>query len=137
MLLVQLISGNYWSIENVFYENANQYTPAANQKTIQNHNWVFKQNGESEIKDNLVWDDLDKQVILYPDHLKLSIYKEKTLAECRDKLKGNLGVLYKQVLKDISKKIADADTIQKVNDAKAEIDSRIDDEIKDLGFYNK
>lgn len=133
MILIERIKDEYWKII-ANGTNPNDYTVEANQKIIIDHNWLYKPNGEAYGKNSLVWNDNDQQLIIYPDHLKLVMHKEKTLAECRTKLKGNLGILDKQILKDISKKIADAATIASVDEARAEIDSRIDDEITDLGF---
>lgn len=133
MILIEFLQGDYWKVI-AYGTNPDDYTVEANQKIIIDHNWPLKPDTSAYNKDEVVWDDKDEQVILYPEHLKLAIHKEKTLKECRDMLKGNLNVLDDSALRAIAKDIKDAESINDVNTAKASIEVAINAQITNLGF---
>lgn len=142
MLLIELLQGDYWRILNVFYSGAENYKPAANQKIIIDHNWVFKANDEAEIKSNLVWDDRIKEVILLPTSIKVDEYRKRKLAEYFDKiikynslLESNQAktTLYDQ-LKAIIASAKQATTTSGVDSALSQIDVKINTVKTDLGF---
>ncbi len=136
MILVQLISGDYWEIVSLFYSNPEQYTPKVNQKIIMEHDWQLKSDTSAYNKDEVVWDDKDKQVILYPEHLKVAKYKQQALDEIASSfVTGSSDIAVgEQTLSNIISDIKSADTLQKVDAAKAKLKDEKDKFLKRIGL---
>lgn len=133
MILVQLIEGYYCEIISLG-SNPNDYIIGDNQKIIIEHNWVFKTNGEAYNKDALVWDDKDKQVILYPEPLKISIYRKQKLKEFVDRLDRVDYVIGEQILANIVTAIKSANTIPEIDIAAKMLDDNKASFLKRIGL---
>lgn len=133
MIVIQIIQDPYWEIVSLG-SNPADYTLTDGQKIIMDHNWVFKPNGDSEVKDNLVWDDKDKQVILYPEHLKVSTYRQEVLKECVERFSGTDSVLGEQVLSSIVSDIKNAITVFDIDAAKKRIEDNKQQYLNRIGL---
>jgi hypothetical protein len=118
MIVVELIDSVYWRIVSLG-TNPNDYTLTENQKIIIDHNWIFKANGDSYNKDDVIWDDKDNQVILFPEHLKVAQYKKQKLDELSERFSngGNDISIGEQTLANIVSDIKVAETTQDIDSA--------------------
>ena len=117
VLLIQLIEGDYWSVESLGTD-PNAYTAGPNQKIIETDTWV-----SGKTKHEVEWDDKDKQVILYPEHLKVSTYKAQKLKEIKAELMSNARILDQQIVRNIVDDIKAANTTSEIDVAVNKIET--------------
>lgn len=136
ILIIEPMLNNYWKVVSVGI-NALDYSLVSGQKIVQTDNWI-----EGKIKSQVLWDDSLKQVVDLPVALKVAIYKKQKLNEYKEKLIQHIGfieagtdktTLYNQ-LKNIVSLVKNANTVNDVDTACAQIDQKINSVLSDIGF---
>lgn len=130
VLVVQLIEKEYWVIVSLG-TNEKDYTLSDGQKFIHTETWV-----EGKSVNDLVWDDKDKQVIIYPEHLKITQYKKQVLAELAKKFSDGSTDLSigEQTLSNIVAEIKTAETVAEIDSARAKIKEEKNKFLKRIGL---
>jgi hypothetical protein len=60
---------------------------------------------------------------LYPEHLRVALYKKEVLDECKTRFTGNDSVIGEQTLSSIVNAIKNANTVEAIDAAKQQIEA--------------
>lgn len=131
VLVVKLIEDDYWEIVSMGSIESD-YTLTPGQKFIHTDTWIAGKN-----KQELVWNEEDAQVILYPEHLKLSQYKKKKLNECILRLSNSDHVIGESMISKIVTDIKNSSSTSEVDTAFNQLNTEKNKFLKRIGLSTK